>query len=278
MASWNSVLEGYARQKDPRASIPSGVFLSSDDHTLTIFDGYEKAKYHFLVMRASNNSLSSKLEEPPELNFTYALSAPARDPFNLSPTKDALVTSKVPSKDLVSLSALLKSPHALEVLTALKTSSEKVKKMIEDEMLKEDGWVWGCSIGFHASESMRHVHLHVISTPPSDLISPKLKNKKHYNSFHPKLGFFLHLDEVIAQVQEGSVPKASPSFYETILKEPLVSIYTGEEFKNIPKLKEHLEAEFEGRGRKAKAKLGDNQKRPASGLLEGGGEPKKTKP
>jgi hypothetical protein len=39
-----------------------------------------------------------------------------------------------------------------------------------------------------------HLHMHIIS---SDLCSPSLKNKKHYNSFHPKLGFFLHLDDVL---------------------------------------------------------------------------------
>lgn len=41
---------------------------------------------------------------------------------------------------------------------------------------------------------MDHIHLHIIS---SDLVSEKLKNKKHYNSFHPSLGFFLHLDDVL---------------------------------------------------------------------------------
>ncbi len=41
----------------------------------------------------------------------------------------------------------------------------------------------------------RHIHLHIVS---SDLCSEKLKHKKHYNSFHPKLGFFLHLDEVLS--------------------------------------------------------------------------------
>lgn len=30
-------------------------------------------------------------------------------------------------------------------------------------MLKNEGWVWGVEVGFHAVESMRHVHLHVIS-------------------------------------------------------------------------------------------------------------------
>lgn len=45
----------------------------------------------------------------------------------------------------------------------------------------------------------RHVHLHVIS---GDLVSERLKNRKHYNSFHPTLGFFLHLDDVIELVEQ----------------------------------------------------------------------------
>lgn len=43
-------------------------------------------------------------------------------------------------------------------------------------------------------QSLDYIHLHIIS---DDLVSEKLKNKKHYNSFHPSLGFFLHLDSVI---------------------------------------------------------------------------------
>lgn len=41
----------------------------------------------------------------------------------------------------------------------------------------------------------RHLHLHVIS---ADLCSPAMKVKKHYNSFHPKLGFFIPLDDVLS--------------------------------------------------------------------------------
>ena len=44
-------------------------------------------------------------------------------------------------------------------------------------------------------DSLSHLHLHVIS---SDLCSPTLKHKKHYNSFHPRLGFFLHMDDVLS--------------------------------------------------------------------------------
>ena len=117
---------------------------------------------------------------------------------------------------------------------------------------------------------------------------------RHYNSFHPKLGFFLHLDDVVDQVQQGTVSKASGSpgrhrvtqaradessqakdaFYEAILKEPLVSIYTGDEFKNLPRLKEHLEEEWSKRGRKAKAKLKEGEKRSAE-TLEGAPPAKK---
>lgn len=52
-----------------------------------------------------------------------------------------------------------------------------------------------------------HIHCHVIST---DLVSPFLKVKKHYNSFHPKLGFFLHMDEVLSWFD------AEPSFFDTV--------------------------------------------------------------
>jgi hypothetical protein len=37
-----------------------------------------------------------------------------------------------------------------------------------------------------------------------------MKNKKHYNSFHPKLGFFLHLDHVLEWLE------AEPSYYDTV--------------------------------------------------------------
>ena len=44
----------------------------------------------------------------------------------------------------------------------------------------------------------RHLHLHVMS---SDLVAPALKNKKHYNSFSPDLGFWLPLATVRSWVE-----------------------------------------------------------------------------
>jgi hypothetical protein len=53
----------------------------------------------------------------------------------------------------------------------------------------------------------RHLHLHVLS---KDLISPYLKNKKHYNSFSPTLGFFLHLSTVREWLESTFSPLPSP--------------------------------------------------------------------
>lgn len=39
----------------------------------------------------------------------------------------------------------------------------------------------------------------------SDLVSPSLKTKKHYNSFRPDLGFFISLDEVESWCSDSGV-------------------------------------------------------------------------
>ena len=66
---------------------------------------------------------------------------------------------------------------------------------------------------------LRHLHLHVIS---SDLCSPSLKHKKHYNSFHPTLGFFLHIDEVLSWFEKGD-----GSFDEKVKKPSLLNSFPG---------------------------------------------------
>lgn len=132
--------------------------------------------------------------------------AAARDPFKLSSG------SQVPSPALSSLSTLLKSPDALEVLNALKKSADDVKVSSllrerknfslnagtgddtgrdgQDRRMELACSDWLPCLGIHEvsdvpckfgpssilnETSRRHVHLHVIS---SDLLSPKLKNKK----------------------------------------------------------------------------------------------------
>ncbi|GAA5916658.1 DNA 5'-adenosine monophosphate hydrolase [Sporobolomyces salmoneus] len=246
--SWNAVLSSYAKMKDPERELPAGVLLNVNSETLTIFDGYEKAKYHFLVL--------------------------PRDPF---PVEEG--EKPIPSSLLDSLSTLLKSPQKLKVLKALEKQANTVKAMIQDEMRKEHGFVWNVNIGFHAVESMKHVHLHVIS---SDMISDRLKNKKHWNSFHPELGFFLHLSDVIAGVESKTFALKSTPQYESILKQDLKSIYPPyKTFKNLPELKKHLIEEFEKqkkRANKGEAKVSLAKKRESEPLSGGEGESRKKVP
>lgn len=92
---------------------------------------------------------------------------------------------------------------------------------------------------------MDTLHLHVIS---NDLVSDRLKNKKHYLSFHPTLGFWLPISKVLELQASGAktLPK-SPQAYEAMLKGPLISHYdpAGKTLLNtMPKLKEYLEKQW----------------------------------
>jgi aprataxin len=81
---------------------------------------------------------------------------------------------------------------------------------------------WDVHIGFHAVPSMDTVHLHVIS---SDLVADRLRHKKHYLSFHPHVGFWLPLGEVVEMQRKGkkTLPRA-PHYYERLLRGPLVPL------------------------------------------------------
>jgi len=135
--------------------------------------------------------------------------------------------------------------------------------MIQDEMMKRYGFKWGVWMGFHAVPSMEHVHVHVLST---DLCAPAMKIKKHYNSFHPKHGFFLHFDDVISWFDAepsyyNTMSELKKSQYEPLLKDDLVCWRCGHVLKNMPTLKAHLQEEWDKEAKVEKAKLERKRKR-----------------
>ncbi|CAE7200869.1 unnamed protein product [Rhizoctonia solani] len=197
----------------------SDVLLSESEHCITIFDKFPKAMFHFLIL--------------PKITKT--------------------ITASVTTN----LSTFLRwdKQIALECLQHMKRDAETAKSMIEDEMVKQHGFKWDIIIGFHAVPSMDHVHLHVLS---SDLCSPALKKKNHYNSFRPDLGFFLHLDDVLKWFDLPTATpfsKGLPTFeskaaiptqkYEALLKKDLECFKCQETFKTIPQLKTHLQNEWD---------------------------------
>ncbi|KAJ3810646.1 HIT-like domain-containing protein [Lentinula aff. lateritia] len=165
------ILRNYA-QKVP-STIPSSILFSSSSKSLTIYDSFPKSIFHFLVLPRVQSGSSIDIDDLESLKTLFA-----RD------KEDAKI-----------------------ILSALNEDAQGVKREIEQEMQTRYGFKWPIWIGFHGAPSMHHLHLHVIS---SDLCSERLKNKKHYNSFHPKLGFFLHIDDVLSWFD------SEPSYYREV--------------------------------------------------------------
>ncbi|KZV64348.1 HIT-like protein [Peniophora sp. CONT] len=231
--SWSTALRAYATKKDP-STLPATVLFSHTDSTITIFDAYPKAIFHFLILPRPSQRLSVL--------------------------------------DLSSLRSLIRKDDdlALETLKGLQSEAEKLKGEIHAEMLERYGFTWPLHCGFHAIPSMEHLHLHVIS---ADLTSPSLKNKKHYNSFKPGHGFFLPLDDVLEWFDGShehllSMSNLKKGEYEALLKQELTCHHCDRGFKTIPQLKGHLQEEWDAlrqRGTRKRRKSPDDSKQTPDG-------------
>ncbi|KAJ7740666.1 HIT-like domain-containing protein [Mycena maculata] len=203
------------------SKLPPSVLFSHSPTSLTVYDAFPKSIFHFLILPRV---------QPP------------------------LVAS-----DLSDLRKLLNGDkeRAKEVIAALSEDAKTLRKEIEEEMLSRYGFKWGIWTGFHGAPSMDHLHLHVLS---DDLCSDRMKNKKHYNSFHPKLGFFLDVDEVLSWFDAepsyySAMAKLDTKHYEAMLKTDLVCYRCNANMKNIPSLKAHLQEEWDVETRREKAKM-----------------------
>ncbi|KAK4198271.1 putative Aprataxin [Triangularia verruculosa] len=93
-------------------------------------------------------------------------------------------------------------------------------------------------IGMHAHPSMDHLHVHIIS---KDMHSPKVKHKKHYNSFTTE--FFIPLADY--PLAEDDI-RRDVGFQNANLSRDFTCWRCGKDFGNkFTQLKKHLEEEFE---------------------------------
>lgn len=281
-----TILLSYARRDldNPAEALPNSILFAHTGTTLTIYDAYPKSTFHFLVLprlkAVATSQDGDKKEKEKEIVDAMGLG--------------------LKEGDLKSLKRLLRKgkEKARKILEPMQEAAQACVKEIEEEMIRMYGFKWDIWIGFHPVPSMeyvptrlstialvlthvlstpRHLHLHIIS---ADLCSTALKNKKHYNSFHPKHGFFLDLSEVLEWLdaeqtffemvrsmssirlhedtdERSSYPQKAqlnPAEYEPFLKEDLVCFKCHKLFKNIPKLKEHLQEEFDALIKREKAK------------------------
>ncbi|KAI9327241.1 hypothetical protein DFJ73DRAFT_800944 [Zopfochytrium polystomum] len=118
-------------------------------------------------------------------------------------------------------------PDHLDILDEMKSEA--------DAIAREFGDTHKFRMGFHSVPSMKHLHMHVIS---DDMVSPALKNKKHWNSFTTP--FFVAFDDVRRAVAGGRRILINVREKEELLKGPLQCHKCREEMKNMPELKAHL--------------------------------------
>ncbi|KAI0721055.1 hypothetical protein C8T65DRAFT_735544 [Cerioporus squamosus] len=219
-----TVLRGYADRTDP-ATLPDTIRLCHSDVTVTVFDKYPKSIFHFLLL--------------------------------------PLIRAPYTAADLRDLRSVLQLPReqAKALLQHMRRDALVAKALIEEEMLARHSFKWDIQMGFHAVPSLeyvpvqlkhlQHVHLHIMSM---DFNGGYIKSKKHLNSFHPKLGFFLHLDDVLSWFE----PDVEPTWfamksdidrkeYEKLLKEDMTCPHCDKAIKTIPKMKDHLRSAWNDR-------------------------------
>ncbi|KAG5365489.1 Aprataxin-like protein [Yarrowia sp. C11] len=116
---------------------------------------------------------------------------------------------------------------------------EKVEKMVAVEFIRSKGYSKYVKIqsGIHSVPSMNHVHVHVMTT---DLSSPRLKNRTHFNSF--KTDFFVPF-RTIPDLKVSNLDSWMAS-QEKLIKGDIV--VDGENYGNkFAKAKRRLDEDFE---------------------------------
>jgi hypothetical protein len=133
-----TILQKYAKRSP--SSLPPTLLLTNSETSLTIFDKYPKATYHFLVL--------------PRITADSEFTA------------DEL-------ENLQTLLARGKKAEARVLIEGLKKDAQTAKEMVEKEMLKRHGYKWDVWIGFHAVPSLTCVWelRHTPTTISPDLVS-----------------------------------------------------------------------------------------------------------
>ncbi|KAK2745437.1 aprataxin-like protein [Myotisia sp. PD_48] len=196
-----------------------------DDNFVVITDLYPKSSLHLLL-----------LPRDPAQYYKHPF-----DAFSCNDAESSAFLSKVQheTRKVCKLAA-----SELRRMYARYSQTEQIRtKALESDQPPEGdlppGRDWEAELrcGIHAHPSMNHLHIHIISV---DRHSPRLTNRKHYNSFATP--FFIDIEEFpLADDDERRHPGRAG-----YLKQDLKCWRCGINFGNkFAALKHHLEKEFE---------------------------------
>ncbi|KAH8899786.1 HIT-like protein [Thozetella sp. PMI_491] len=199
---------------------PPNIVLRANANTVLIKDMYPKATVHLLLLPRSPAHYGLHPHEAFE------------DPEFLAMMKEeAAVGAQLAAAELqrllASTSATTKARYA-----AMEAD------YAPDEIPPARDFSGDIRVGIHAHPSMEHLHVHIMSR---DMHSEKLRHRKHYNSFNTP--FFVPLaDYPLAPDDE----RRKTSYQNANLKKDFICWRCGNNFGDrFPKLKSHLEAEFQ---------------------------------
>lgn len=155
------ILRAYAQLDDASiaaGTLPPTVYFSHTRHTLTVFDAYPKALFHFLVLPRIARRVPATTTDP---------SGGDGDGDGEGGGREVVVMED--AEDLTSLRTLLQRAatasssgtahadaraRAEGTLRVLADEAGRVQSEIEREMLAHYGFTWPIWVGFHAVPSM----------------------------------------------------------------------------------------------------------------------------
>jgi len=171
------ILRAYAKMDDASiaAKLPPTVYFSHTRHTLTIFDAFPKALFHFLVLPRLLRPVAASAST----SATTASASPTAEEDGGGARDEQLTSPPVNNSeaDLTSLRTLLgraaaaaRAPdtstsghgrartraraEAEATLRVLADEAERLRREIEREMHARYGFAWSIWTGFHAVPSM----------------------------------------------------------------------------------------------------------------------------
>ncbi|CAD0200879.1 unnamed protein product [Chrysodeixis includens] len=192
------------------------------------------------MSKRSSTVMAANLNTKKAKHWSLGLLESMKDPESIvKETKQAVVIKDKYPKAKIHYLVL---PHA-DISSIYKLDKSHINLLIEfDNLFKEiqSDVELPLKAGFHAVPSMQRLHMHIIST---DMVSPCLKTKIHYNSFTTQ--FFRPYADILEELKEnGCIKKMSPELHKSLMSTELQCNQCTYKPKNMPQLKEHLLTHF----------------------------------
>ena len=165
------ILRAYAKLDDASlaATLPPTVYFSHTRHTLTIFDAYPKALFHFLVLPRLRIATTCSPAEDGRGELERDSDAGASVKVVVADRTADLTSLRTLLQRAVSASAATASDKSIDLdsdsdsdarerakgtLSVLSDEATRLQGQIEREMQAHYGFKWPIWIGFHAIPSM----------------------------------------------------------------------------------------------------------------------------